>query len=183
MILLIDMSYLRNSLSTMEFVYPVEDIATEEGFSTTICHRTELSEEMITDARKIILCGTALRDNGFLSDLKRFDWLYEIQKPVLGICAGMQAIAIVFGGNIATETEIGMREVKVNLQDPVFGGRKEFMAYEMHSQKVEPPDNFKVIAVSGERPVAIRHRQKKIYGALFHPEVRNNWFVTNFLET
>lgn len=182
MILLIDMSYRRDSLSTMEFVYPLKNIAEEAGFSTKICHRNELSEEAIGNAERIILCGTALRDNFFIPDLGRFSWLREIQKPVLGICAGMQAIAVVFGGRIVQETGIGMHEVKVNIQDPIFGDIEDFTAYEMHSFTVEPPEDFSVIAGSGEHPVVIRHREKEIYGALFHPEVRNDWFIRNFLK-
>ena len=128
------------------------------------------------------MCGTALMDNDFLMDTEGFHWLKEIRKPVLGICAGMQMIGEVFGGRIVRESGIGMHEVKVEADDRIFGGRKGFTAYEMHSSTVETPNNFSVLAVSDRRPVVIRHIEKEIYGALFHPEVRNDWFVKNFLE-
>ncbi|MCD6127814.1 gamma-glutamyl-gamma-aminobutyrate hydrolase family protein [bacterium] len=181
MILIIDMCYKRESLSKNEFVDPVVDIVSCKK-SYIVKHFLELKEEDIFRAEKIILCGTALKDNEFMNHIEKFYWIRDTEKYILGICAGMEVISLVFGGKLRKETEIGMREINVRIDDPLFEGRKNFSAYELHNYSVDKLDQFLILAESENSIQAIRHREKKIYGLMFHPEVRNKKIISTFVD-
>ena len=66
----------------------------------------------VDDYDKIIICGTALEDNEFLKNLNKFSWLKNTDKEVLGICSGMQIIALMFGAKLTKQREIGMAKIK-----------------------------------------------------------------------
>jgi len=182
MILITDLCWKENSLSRYEFVSPIENIVKSTGAPYRIRHYTAVQDADLDDANAVILCGTALMDNVFAEDFEQFAWLRDCAVPVLGICAGMQTVAAFFGGRIEPNAEIGMTDVTVVGADPIFAGREGFPAYELHSFAVVPPDNFDVLAVSDRCVQVIRHASLPIYGVMFHPEVRNEWVVTRFLE-
>jgi GMP synthase (glutamine-hydrolysing) len=181
MILVLDLSYRPGSLSLDEFVAPVERIVRNEGFPTLIRHYTDLSNEDVKTADGVILCGTALADFGYLEGLERFAWLPSFPCPVLGICAGMQVLARVFGGDVCPATGIGMAGQQVVASDPLLAGKDRFPAYELHCLSVAPPPSFTVLAISPSGAQVIRHRERPIYGVMFHPEVRNEWLISRFL--
>ncbi len=158
-----------NKLNEREFVLPFENKNSRTN------HYSKLKD--LGWADKILITGTALADNEYLSELNKFNWLKKIDKPVLGICSGAQIIASVFGGNIIENREIGMVEVKGNLF-----GRKSFQAYSLHQNGISKLGEFDVLAESKTSIHAIKHKHKEIYGVVFHPEVRNKWVIEKFTE-
>lgn len=182
MILLVDLCYKKDSLSRDEFVLPIARIVRDEGRDIRAEHYTDITPDDLNDATAVILCGTALRDNRFVKDMDRFGWLRESDLPVLGICAGMQVIAYLFGGGTEENLAIGMTEVRRVKADRLFSGIDRILAYESHRYAVIPPDTFTVIAVSEHCVQAMRHPKRPIYGVMFHPEVRNEWVVRRFVE-
>ena len=181
MILILDLSYRPDSLSMDEFVVPVERIVREDGYSTRIRHYTDPVQEDLASTDGAILCGTALKDFGYLNRRERFTWLRSFPRPVLGICAGMQVLARVYGGDVHPATGIGMAEQQVVTSDPLLAGKDRFPAYELHSLSVAPPASFTVLATSVSGAQVIRHRERPVYGVMFHPEVRNEWLIRRFL--
>lgn len=181
MILIVDLSYRPGSLSLDEFVAPVGRIVRREGDPPRIRHYTGLSLPDIVSADGAILCGTALKDYGYLEGMERFDWLPSFPRPVLGICAGMQVIARAYGGSVYQRAGIGMEKQQVVASDPLFDGEKIFPAYELHCLSVAPPPSFMVLATSVSGAQIIRHRERPVYGVMFHPEVRNEWLIRRFL--
>jgi GMP synthase (glutamine-hydrolysing) len=181
MILLVDLCYREGSLSAHEFIEPVAGIARRNGFPVQVRHHLRLTGEDLTAAERIILCGTALRDNAFAARPASFAWLRQARVPVLGICAGMQAVALAFGGSLTPSQEIGMTEIRCTRPNPLLEGHDRFSAYELHAAGVVPPESFLVFAESDRCIQAIRHRDLPFYGILFHPEVRNEWVVERFL--
>jgi GMP synthase-like glutamine amidotransferase len=181
MILLVDLSYRPGSLSADEFVAPVEHIVQQDGYPTRLRHYAGLSQQDIASADGAILCGTAMKDFGYLGEMERFAWLLSFPCPALGICAGMQVMVRVYGGGIHRKTGIGMAEQQVVAPDSLFAGRDRFPAYELHCLSVTPPASFRVLAVSPSGVQAIRHRERPVYGVMFHPEVRNEWLIRRFL--
>ncbi|MDD1677950.1 MAG: hypothetical protein LUO93_02040 [Methanomicrobiales archaeon] len=181
MILLVDLCNRTHPLSRDEFVLPIAHIVEKSGTTPVIRHYTQLSREDCEAASCSILCGTALKDNEFIHHLDEFQWLKEGRIPSLGICAGMQVMAKVFGGKIEQGDEIGMIMVRTVREDPLLEGKQEFSAYELHSFAPVPTDSFLVLAASSRCVQVIRHQSLPLYGVLFHPEVRNEWVVQRFL--
>lgn len=180
MILIADLCWKENSLSRYEFVAPIERIVRSAGVPSCVRHYTAIRDSDLKDADAVILCGTALKDNVFAEDFEKFAWVRDGALPVLGICAGMQTVAAVFGGRIEPNPEIGMTDVNVIGADGIFAGKETFPAYELHGFAVAPPESFDVLAVSDRCVQAIRHASRPIYGVMFHPEVRNEWVVERF---
>jgi GMP synthase (glutamine-hydrolysing) len=180
MILLVDLSAKPHSLSRDEFVGPVARIVSGADQEWCEAHFSGISGHDIRDASGIILCGTALKDNIFAGKVQEFSWLLDIRVPVLGICAGMQALCLVYGGTLRPECEIGMTTVRGTHPDPLLCDRPAFTAYELHSFACDPPPGWMVTAVSDRCVQAVRHPDRPLFGVMFHPEVRNDRVVERF---
>jgi GMP synthase-like glutamine amidotransferase len=180
MILILDLCYHKDSLSWGEFVRPIEQIVQACGVSFQTCYYREADPDP-AETEGVILCGTALQDDGYLRHLDAFAWLRSWDLPVLGICAGMQVQSRVLGGGLVEGEEIGMTGIRVIRDDSLLQGIREFSAYSLHRYAVIPPPSFEILAVSDTCPQVIRHVDRPLYGVLFHPEVRNEWVVRRFL--
>jgi len=180
MILLVDLSWKPGSLSRDEFVGPVARIVSGAGQEWCEAHFSGISGVDLRDANGIILCGTALKDNHFAEKVQAFSWLCDIHVPVLGICAGMQALCLVHGGTLRPACEIGMTTVRVTHPDPLLPDQPAFEAYELHAFACDPPPGWGVTAVSDRCVQAVRHPDRPFYGVMFHPEVRNDIVVEQF---
>jgi GMP synthase-like glutamine amidotransferase len=179
MILIIDMNWKKDSLGYYEFVLPVLEVA-EKISEYKIKHYLEVTSQDLNQCSSIILSGTALKDIATLSQPEKFQWLTKTEKPVFGICAGMETIGIIFGAHLVKCLEIGMTPVVSLKNNPLFSA--DFKAYSLHSYCVEASEEFEVWAKSAKCIQVIKHKKKSIYGALFHPEVRNQELIKNFIE-
>ena len=180
MILLVDLCSRPGSLSRDEFVGPGARIVERAGEAWREVHFSEAGRANLTGIRGIILCGTALQDNVFSEQVALVAPLFEAGLPVLGICAGMQALCLAFEGSLHTAREIGMMKVQAEVQDPLLGSPGEFEAFGLHSFACEPPRGWIVTAVSDVCVQAVRHPDRPIFGVMFHPEVRNDHVVERF---
>ena len=169
-----------------EFVQPVLD-AIPDNMAPNVVHYSKLTEKQALNADAIILTGTSLADNAYLKHIKKFRFLKNYQKPILGICAGMQIIAKVSGAKIEKKksTEIGNIRIKIVKSDPLFKYiEKEFTAYALHNNSTTLPKNFILLASSQQCKVqAFRHKSKLIYGVEFHPEIGDKKVLRNWLAT
>jgi len=172
MILIVDLS--THKLSMSEFVNPIKDIIDGAGLISEIKHYTE--DYNPQDYDKIILCGSALKDSEHLNDLDRFKWLKTTDRPVLGICAGMQTIGAVFGERIVKVKEIGMTDIHVKKENKLLD--EDITVYTLHHLAIDCSE-MEVLAASEKCVHAIR--KGDIYGILFHPEVRNKKIIKKFL--
>jgi len=179
MMLIIDLCWKKDSLSSLEFVNPVKRIVEGEHQPFIIKHFLELNEKDLVAADKIIMCGTALKDNEFRKHLSRFSWLRKHDKPVLGICAGMQIIGLIYGTRMFDCKELGMWKIMTKKENIFFSG--VFQAYELHGSAIRTNDNFEVLAKSSRCVQMIKHKNKHIYGVSFHPEIRNETVIKKFL--
>ncbi len=178
MILIVDMNWKRDSLALNEFVLPIVSVAQPlEDCETK--HFSDIQPAELNGYSKIILSGTALKDHATLQQLNKFDWIKTYTKLVLGICAGMQTIGAVFGEHVMPCLQIGMTEITTLKENPLFEGN--FKAYTLHNYAFQPSQNFEALAQSSKCIQAIKHKQKNIYGVLFHPEVRNLTIIERFI--
>ena len=180
MILLLDLCYEKDSLSEYEFVFPIADTLRKAGACTEMLHFTEMAENKLGKYDKIILCGTALKDNTYADRIDMFSWLMQCDRPVLGICAGMQVISAVFGGSIVPKPAIGLEEIEIVTDTPLLGEPRQIEGYHLHNYGVTLPEEFLLVAGTTEVVEAFKHRERSIYGIIFHPEVRNRWILERF---
>jgi GMP synthase-like glutamine amidotransferase len=178
MILVVDMNFKKDSLGFYEFVSPIVNIA-QELEECLVKHYAEVRAMDLQRSSKILLSGTALKDNLTLDQTSRFKWMKDYSKPILGVCAGMQTIGLVFGGRLQRCLEIGMTKVETLKANPLFSSR--FKAYSLHNYSIQPSNEFEALAESAKCIQAIKHKQKDIYGVLFHPEVRNKEIIQRFI--
>ena len=105
--------------------------------------------------------------------------LFEAGVPVLGICYGFQAMAQALGGSVA---QTGTREyggTHVDVPDAgvlLTGSPTEQSVWMSHGDAVhEAPDGFTVLATSPGSPVAaFEHRERRLFGMQWHPEVKHS---------
>ena len=106
--------------------------------------------------------------------------VYNLGLPILGICYGMQRIAVDFGGSVVRSDhhEYGKAQLHIIQPDnPIFKECEDNRVVWMsHSDRVEElPEGFEAIAVSDNSPyAAIADTKKKIYAFQFHPEVNHS---------
>ncbi len=173
MILIVDLCYKKDSLSFAEFVLSVAQHV--KGYE--IKHYTE--EIDTTKYEKVILCGTAMKDNGYLDNIGAFNWLENFNGQVLGICAGMHLLAKLAGAEISKNIEIGMQKIITKNQNHLF--KNTFEGYCIHSLGVLNHESLEILAASTDCIQAIKIKGTEKYGVQFHPEVRNIEVIKNFL--
>ena len=109
--------------------------------------------------------------------------VYEMGLPVLGICYGMQRIAVDFGGSVirSDHHEYGKAELNIvgypDNVSPLFENcENNRIVWMSHSDRVETlPEGFEVIATSDNSPyAAIANNEKRVYAMQFHPEVQHS---------
>ncbi|MFV0519992.1 MAG: glutamine-hydrolyzing GMP synthase [Lachnospirales bacterium] len=111
--------------------------------------------------------------------------IYALNKPILGICYGMQLTQYMFGGEIksANTSEYGKAIVKIN-DDKIFEGiPKESIFWMSHGDSVTKyGEGFKEIATSEKCVAGLKHETKDIYTFQFHPEVTHSEYGGKLLE-
>ncbi len=112
------------------------------------------------------------------------EWIFKTGKPVLGICYGMQTMALQLGGKVAksAKREFGYAQLRIHghsllLSDIEDGtddqGQALLDVWMSHGDKVtELPPGFKVICETENAPLAgMSDEARHFYGLQFHPEV------------
>ena len=160
-----------DKLSELEFVRPIAMLFEEH----IIQHYSQVKQADIKAAEKIIIAGTALKDFEYLKG--EFGWLSNTDKPVLGICSGMQLIAQAYGIELEEFVAIGPGPIEIIAENKLASGK--FNAYFLHTKT--GAGGFKTLATTNGRPCMIKHAEKEIYGCIFHPEVMNEDIIMNFV--
>ncbi len=147
--------------------------------------------DLVQNYRAIILSGgpASVTD----ADAPKFDqkWI-ETDKPVLGICYGLQLLALRAGAILAqgASREYGKAHIKIVSDSPLFKDfeqGEETQVWMSHGDHVDSmPAGYKLLASSSGAPVcAFGSDEKKIYALQFHPEVvhsvKGTQLLSNFL--
>ncbi|MGH7475533.1 MAG: glutamine-hydrolyzing GMP synthase [Longimicrobiales bacterium] len=117
--------------------------------------------------------------------------LLRMDVPVLGICYGMQLIALLEGGNVkAGRREYGRAEIEISEPDELFEGferGERTTVWMSHGDHVdEPPPGYRVLARTAAVAVtAFKAQGRPLFGVQFHPEVahtpRGDEILSNFV--
>jgi GMP synthase (glutamine-hydrolysing) len=170
----------KDSLGFHEFVLPIVSVVSSLD-DCVVKHYAEIEEEDVDNCGLVILSGTPLKDNATLTQVGKFKWITSCNHPVLGICAGMQTLSLVFGTQLTKCLGIGMTKITVQKENPLFSS--DFQAYSLHNYSVADSEVFEVLAKSTQCIQAVKHKERDVFGVLFHPEVRNPEILRSFVST
>ena len=116
--------------------------------------------------------------------------VFSLGVPVLGICYGIQLMSHLLGGKVslAASREYGYKPFRIlDTRDLFAGLNPEEQVWMSHGDLVEEvAPGFEIIGASDTCPAgAVRHRERRLYGVQFHPEVhhtpRGKVILSNFL--
>ena len=119
--------------------------------------------------------------------------IFDIGKPILGICYGEQLIAHLLNGKVKSgkKKEYGPANLEITNPSPLFNLQTTndqrlttISVWMNHGDEVqEIPKGFETIGTTATIPyAAIANEKKNIYGIQFHPEVVHTQFGTQILK-
>ena len=121
--------------------------------------------------------------------------LFKLNVPILGICYGMQTMAVQLGGEakIAKKSEFGFAQIRARNQSKLLNGIFDEINSEGHAlldvwmshgiEVTKLPQGFELIASTDNCPIAgFVNKEKKYFGLQFHPEVTHTKQGINILE-
>lgn len=115
--------------------------------------------------------------------------IFELGKPILGICYGEQLMAHLMGGEVkpGSKKEYGPATLTLNKPCTLFtfeGATSEMSVWMSHGDHVvKPPAGFETIGVTETiAHAAIADETRKMYGIQFHPEVVHTAFGLQILK-
>ncbi|WP_100012544.1 glutamine-hydrolyzing GMP synthase [Lentibacillus sediminis] len=155
-------------------------------YSELHSHKLTAEEIKQMNPAGIILSGgphSVYDANSFRCD----EAIFDLDIPVLGICYGMQLMALHYGGKVekAKNREYGKALIDVNDQPVLFhDAPSTHTVWMSHGDKVmETPPSFQVDATSPSTPIAaMSNPAKQLYGVQFHPEVRHSEYGNHLLK-
>ncbi|HXF49924.1 MAG TPA: glutamine-hydrolyzing GMP synthase [Verrucomicrobiae bacterium] len=133
--------------------------------------------------------------------------VFELGKPLLGLCYGLQLQAYLLGGRVeqSKNREYGPAEFQILKSNPLFKGvRRRSRVWMSHGDTVKklPPDFVLTGSTKSVKAAAFFHPKKKLFGLQFHPEVmhteegqkilknflsicraRRDWTMASFVKT
>ena len=156
-------------------------------FSELLPHHVGAEEVRRRKPKGLILSGGPA--SVYAEDAPKLDReLLELGIPVLGICYGMQLVALSLGGRVegAEVGEFGRSKLTVREPGELLAGLPaEQSCWMSHRDTVfEAPAGFTALASSTASPVAaFESAERAIYGIQFHPEVVHTPFGQDILKT
>lgn len=161
-------SFTYNLVHLLEFI---------NGESPDVIKNDAIDLNMVGNYDAIVLSpGPGIpKEAGKMPELLR---KYALQKPILGVCLGLQAITEYFGGAIYNSQKVyhGIATPIYHYQNNILfkGVSSPFMAGRYHSwMAVEQslPDCLNITAKDDEDHImALQHKSLNIHGVQFHPE-------------
>ncbi|MDQ3922152.1 MAG: glutamine-hydrolyzing GMP synthase, partial [Actinomycetota bacterium] len=155
-------------------------------YSELVPYDAPVEEIMARKPEGIILSGGP--NSVYGKEAPRVDRrLFELGMPTLGICYGMQLMALELGGKVgATQIrEYGRSDLRVKEHGMLFAGTPdEQRAWTSHGDAVfAVPEGFAITAETPTVPIiAFEEPSKGFFGVQFHPEVRHTEYGIEILK-
>jgi len=123
------------------------------------------------------------------------DIVFDLKVPILGICYGMQTMAVQLGGDArsAKKAEFGFAKIRARNHSKLLSGINDEINSDGHGlldvwmshgiEVTKLPPGFDLIASTENCPIAgFANNDKNYYGLQFHPEVTHTKQGINILE-
>jgi GMP synthase (glutamine-hydrolysing) len=155
-------------------------------FSLILPFSTELAEIKKHNPKSIILSGGP--SGVYEKDAPKLELgLLDLGLPILGVCYGLQLLALNLGGKVESSNsrEYGLSKLEVKasaskLLKKDYDDSKIWLSHGDHVAKA--PEDFEVTAYSNGIISGVESPEKQIYGIQFHPEVYHTEFGTEIIK-
>ncbi|SFD84935.1 GMP synthase (glutamine-hydrolysing) [Actinopolyspora alba] len=164
------------TLSLPQLRRRIEDL----GSSTETVDTSSVPSRLSSGYQAIVLSGTKVRawNTEFYRPL--VDLVMNSSVPVLGICGGMQLLAMAAGGRLVEgQQRVGSYDARVDVDEPLFAcvepTVKVFHRHTLYLDQV--PTGFRNIGRSDQAPVEFMASDDgRIFGSQAHLEFRKDGF-------
>ena len=124
--------------------------------------------------------------NEMISIEKLDKQIFDLGVPILAIGYGADIIVDLFGGSSVEpkEYDYNFEKVDIDTESLLFDGLEKNVSLWLNKQYTFKivPKGFNPIAKYEDKVVAIENKQSKIYGAMFHPEIKNSIEGKNIID-
>ncbi|MET7362151.1 gamma-glutamyl-gamma-aminobutyrate hydrolase family protein [Streptomyces sp. NPDC005562] len=146
------------------------------GTATTVVDTASVPPRLADHHQAVVLSGTKVRAHDLGHYARLLDLLANTDVPVLGICGGMQLLAVAAGGRLCSGPQrVGRSDVQVDTDEPLFTHiRSPVTLFQRHTLYLrEAPQGFRVIGRSAQAPVEfLRSADGRFMGSQSHLEFR-----------
>src|SRR5207302_5177038 len=154
-------------------------------YSELVPYTISAQQVRARDPHALILSGGPA--SVYADDAPRMDRdVLELGIPTLGICYGMQLMALELGGEVERTgaSEFGKTEMHADESALFAGTPPDQTVWMSHRDSVTaPPAGARVVAGSPSTPIAaFEEPARKVYGVQFHPEVAHTPHGTDVLQ-
>lgn len=160
------------------------------NYSFKIIKFDEIEDYDFKSFSGIIISGapTLLTQVNLQEYMNLFKWIKSIDIPILGICFGHQIIGLLYNSEIHIGKRINKKQqIEIVNEDDLFINIDNNSLFrEDHCEFITLPKEFVLLAKSHTgNNEAMKHKNKKIYGTQFHPEISSlngKRILKNFIE-
>ncbi|TML72248.1 MAG: glutamine-hydrolyzing GMP synthase [Actinobacteria bacterium] len=154
-------------------------------YSELVGHKVTADQVRARNPHAVVLSGGPA--SVYADDAPRIDpGIFELGIPTLGICYGMQLMALELGGEVERTgaSEFGKTEMHADESALFAGTPPDQTVWMSHRDSVTaPPAGARVVAGSPSTPIAaFEEPARKVYGVQFHPEVAHTPHGTDVLK-
>ena len=159
------------------FVFNLVQYLQQLGAEVVVKRNDEVKKEEIKNFDGVLLSPGPGSPNEAGECINIVNEAIKINKPLLGVCLGHQAIAEALGGKVSKAPELlhGKTSQVIHENKGVFNNlKKPFRATRYHSLAIERPNFPKVLEITATTEsgviMGIKHKSTPIEGVQFHPE-------------
>ncbi|MBW8741510.1 MAG: glutamine-hydrolyzing GMP synthase [Acidobacteria bacterium] len=154
-------------------------------YSELVGHGVTADQVRARNPHAVVLSGGPA--SVYADDAPRIDpGIFELGIPTLGICYGMQLMALELGGVVERTgaSEFGKTEMHADDSALFTGTPPDQTVWMSHRDSVTaPPEGARVVAGSPSTPIAaFEEPDRKLYGVQFHPQVAHTPHGTDVLK-